>query len=105
MDGNFEVLKSPIGDAEVSRSYCLRVARKQRGMLNFLAELGDAHVTHFLLKTCVNGSRMNYMVRTTPCTATYDAATEFDKDVTDTFTASCNLRLSAKQRARVTFGV
>ena len=55
LDGNVEVLKSPIGDAEFSRSYCLKLAAKQRSVLSFLAELGDPQVTHYLLKTCVNG--------------------------------------------------
>ena len=105
LDGNVEVLKSPIGDAEFSRSFCLKVAAKQREVLTFLAELGDPHVSQYLLKWCVNGGRMNYMARTTPCSATHDAALAFDKDVAEAFAASCNLALSDRQRSRVNFSV
>ncbi len=43
LDGNLEVLKSPIGDAEFLWAFCLKVAAKQRDTWTFLAELGDPH--------------------------------------------------------------
>ncbi len=103
LDGNMEVLKSPLGTDEFSRAYCLEVAEKQRGILNYLADLGDAQVAHYLLKWCVNGSRMNYLVRTTPPSATHDAAKQFDAAMVDALAASCGLVLSEAQRTRVTF--
>ncbi len=104
LDGNMEVLKSPIGTHEFCRAYCLEAAEKQRDTLNYLAELGDAQVSHYLLKWCVNGSRMNYLVRTTPPSATADAAKQFDTGMVDALAASCGLVLSEAQRIRVTFG-
>ena len=65
LDGNLEVLKSPIGEGEFCRSYAMKLAEKQMGVLKFLAELGDGQVSHYLLRWCVNGSRMNYLARTT----------------------------------------
>ncbi len=103
LDGNLEVLKSQIGDAEFLWAFCLKVAANQTDIWTFLAELGDPHVTQYLLKWCVNGSRMNYIARTTPRSATHDEALAFDKDVAEAFAASCNLALSDKQRARVNF--
>ena len=103
LDGNFEVLKSPIGELGFSRAYCQRVASKQGAVLDFLTDLGDPQVSHYLIKWCVNGSRMNYIVRTTPHLATCDAAAVFDAAVVDAFAASCNLVLSEKQRAQIAF--
>ena len=74
LNGNIEILKSPIGDEAFSREYCTAFATKQRRVLNFLADLGDAHTTFYLIKWCVNGSRLNYLIRTTPCSATLTAA-------------------------------
>ena len=48
LDGNFEVLKSPIGDDTFCKAFCSRVAAKQGKVLEFLSELGDPQVTHFL---------------------------------------------------------
>ena len=83
LDGKLEVLKSPLGDDAFSREYCCNVAAKQTDILNFLAELGDPQVTHYLLKWCVNGSRLNYLVRTTPLALTHDAAVQFDLAVSN----------------------
>ncbi len=103
LDGNFEVLKSPVGDLEFSRGYCQKVAAKHGAVLNLLADLGDPQVSHYLVKWCVNGGRMNYTVRTTPPCATSSAAATFDAAVVDAVAASCNLVLSEKQRARIAF--
>ena len=94
LDGNFEILKSPIGENTFCRTFCEKMVAKQSKVLTFLAELGDPQVTHYLVKWCVNGSRMNYMARTTPCSVTREAATSFDKAVVDALATSCNLVLS-----------
>ena len=104
LDGNVEVLKSPVGDHEFCRSYCMRMVEKQRGLLTFLAELGDVQVAHYLMRWCVNGSRMNYLVRTTPPQATLEAAAAFDAEVAETFAAACKLTMTTRQRARCGFG-
>ena len=80
LDGNFEVLKSPIGDDTFCEAFCSRVAAKQGKVLEFLSELGDPQVTHFLTKWCINGSRTNnYLARTTPPEFRQTAAYDFDK--------------------------
>ncbi len=103
LDGNFEVLKSPVGDDAFCRAFCARVATKQRAVLEFLGGLGDPQVTHYLAKWCVNGSRMNYLARTTPPQWTHDASLDFDKAVVDTIGAACNIVLSDAQRTRCGF--
>ena len=50
LDGNFEVLKSPIGDDTFCRAFCSRVAAKQGKVLEFLSGLGDPQVTSFFGK-------------------------------------------------------
>ena len=40
LDGNFEVLKSTIGDDTFCEAFCSRVAAKQGHVLEFLSELG-----------------------------------------------------------------
>ena len=61
LDGNFEVLKSPIGDDTCCRAFCSRVAGKQAKVLEFLSELGDPQMTHFLARWCINGSRLKLL--------------------------------------------
>ena len=47
LDGNFEVLKSPIGDDTFCRAFCSSVAEKQAKVQEFLFELGDPQITLF----------------------------------------------------------
>jgi len=105
LNGNLEVLKSPIGSAELCREYCMKIARKQQSVLTFLAELGDAQVAHYLMRWCVNGSRMNYMVRTTPPSSTSTAALAFDNAVTDCVGVVCNIDVIDLQRKQARFGI
>ena len=63
LDGNLEVLKSHIGDSDFCREYGMKLADKQQELLTFLAELGDGQVSHYLLRCCVNGSRMTWRAR------------------------------------------
>ena len=39
---------------------------KQQGVIQFLADLQDPQVTHYLLAHSVNAGRLNYLARTTP---------------------------------------
>ena len=103
LDGNIEVLKSPIGEDAWCRAYAMRVVKKQRDVLTFLAELGDSQVSHYLLRWCVNGSRMNYLVRTTPPSVTAEAAAAFDYEVEEAFMASSKVAPAAQHRARIGF--
>ena len=103
LDGNLEVLKSPIGDGELSRDYCMKFANKQKVLPTFLVELGDAQVSHYLLRWCVNGSRMKRLARTTPPTETIEAAQAFDIGVREAFAAACAVALSEQQSRRVSF--
>ena len=41
LDGNFEVLKSPIGDTTFCHTFCEKMVAKQSKLLTFLVELGD----------------------------------------------------------------
>ena len=99
----FEVLKSPTGDDTFCRAFCSGVAAKQRKVPEFLSGLGDPLVTHFLAKWCINGSRLNYLARTTPPELTQIAACDFDKAVVDTIGATCNVVLSDMQRTMAGF--
>ena len=101
LDGNFEVLKSPIGDDTFCRGFCSRVAEKQAKVLEFLSELGDPQIAHFLARWCINGSRLNFLARTTPPEFTQTAACDFDAAVVGMFGATCNVVLSDMQRTRV----
>ncbi len=83
----------------------MRLAEKQNSTLNFLAELGDAQVAHGMLRRCVNSSRLNYMARTTPCDATREAATAFDRDAVEAFAAASRTPLTERQRLRAGFAV
>ena len=103
LDGNLEVLKSPIGSSDFCREYAMKFADKQKDLLTFLAELGDGQVTHYLLRWCVNGNRMNYLARTTPPTETMLTAQAFDNGVRDTFAAASAVLLSDHQSRRVSF--
>ena len=103
LDGNFEVMKSPIGDDTFCRAFCSRVAEKQAKVLEFLSELGDPQITHFLARWCINGSRLNYLARTTPPECTQTAACDFHAAVVDMIEATCNVVLSDMQRTRVGF--
>ena len=78
-------------------------AAKQGEVLEFLSGLGDPQVTHFLAKWCTNGSRLNYLARTTPPEFTQIAACDFDKGVVDTIGATHNVALSDMQRTRAGF--
>ena len=103
LDGNFEVLKSPIGDDTFCRAFCSRVAEKQAKVIEFLSDLGDPQVTHFLARFCINGSRFYCLARTTPAEFTQTAACDFDAAVVDMIGATCNIVLSDMQRTRVGF--
>ena len=100
LDGNFEDLKSPVGEDIFCRSFAIKLVRKQRSVLTFLAELGDPQIAHYLMRWCVNGSRMNYLIRTTPPSVT-TAAAAFDAEVAEAFVASGGWTLSARQKARL----
>ena len=103
LDGNFDFLKPPTGDDTFCEVFCSRVPAKQGKVLEFLSGLGDPQVTHFLAKWCINGSRMNYLARTTLPEFTQTAACDCNKAVVDTIEATCNVVLSDMQRARARF--
>ena len=99
LDGNFEVLKSPTGDDTFCRAFCSRVEVKQARVLEFLSELGDPQVTHFLAKWCINAIRLNYLARSTPPVFSQTAACDFDKAVVDTIGTTCNVLSEQRTRA------
>ena len=72
-------------------------------MQEFLSGLGDPQVTHFLATWCINGSRLNYLARTTAPEFTQIATCDFGKAVVDTIGATCNVVLSDRQRSRAVF--
>ena len=57
-DGNFEVLKSPVGDAAFNRTYCLQRAARQ-ATVQLVGGLEDPQVAYYLLRWCCTGGRMN----------------------------------------------
>ena len=78
--------------------------RHKEVFLEFLSELGEPHATLFLLlKWCINGCRMNCLVRTTPPEFTQTASCDFDKAVLETVEATCNVVLCDIQRTRADF--
>ena len=64
----------------------------------FLAELGDPQVTHYLLTHSVNAGRMSYLARTTPAAACAEAAEMFDDAVLQAAAAAVGQPWSAEQR-------
>ena len=48
-------LKSPVEDDPFSRSFSARPVTNLRGVLIFLAELVDTHVSHYLMRCCAVG--------------------------------------------------
>ena len=66
LDGNFEVLKSPLGDEAWCAQYCNDYAEKHVRAAQAVGELADPQVAHYLLRWACNASHMNYLARTTP---------------------------------------
>jgi hypothetical protein len=102
-DGNFEVLKSPLGTDGYCKEFCAKLVEKQREIFEFLATLGDPQVTHYLLKNSVNASRMNYLARTTPPAICADAAQAFDGAVIQAASAALGQQWNESQIEQASF--
>eukprot|EP00438_Fugacium_kawagutii_P010523 Skav214520 [mRNA] locus=scaffold410:228880:231177:- [translate_table: standard] len=105
-DGNFEVLKSPVGDAAFNRAYCLQRAAQQATTVQLVGGLEDPQVAYYLLRWCCTGGRMNYLARTTPARHCLPAMAAFDLALHDAFCASTGLALDrqAWQQAQLPVG-
>ncbi|CAE8590934.1 unnamed protein product, partial [Polarella glacialis] len=66
-DGCFDMLGAPVGHAEHCRAY-IRQKRNDpaRGMLEELANLGDAHAEYKILSRCMGSCKVMYSMRTVP---------------------------------------
>ena len=101
--GNFEVLKSPCGNADHCKDFCMTVARKHSKTFEALSSLEDSHVAYYLLRWSANASRMTYVSRTTPLADCGPALEIFDNDVRKTFVEVSGLPLDDDQWIQATF--
>ena len=104
-EGNCEVLKSPVGDEVFCKAFCAKQVEKQQGTIQFLAELQNPQVTHYLLAHSVNAGRMNYLARTTPAQHFGDAARTYDESVLDAAAAAVGQQWTERQREQASFTV
>ena len=103
-DGNADILKSPIGPIDFCKEFCMKQARGQVTVLEFLAELDDPHVAQYLMQWSVNASRLNYMARTTPRDACKEAAMYVDSAILATAATVVGQRWSERQSCQASFG-
>ena len=103
-DGNFEVLKSPIGTNVFCKEYCNTKVNKATKVLDAVVGLNDPQVAHYLLANSVNACRMNYMCRTTPAATCAEAANNFDKAVVNSAAAALGQKWTQRQETQASFG-
>jgi len=75
------ILKAPIGSHSFMETAAKKIARKKAKRVAQLALIPDSHVVFTLLRATLGISQMNYILRTTPTTAT-DAASEIYDNAT-----------------------
>jgi len=75
----------------------------QQPLFDFLADLGDAQATQYLLAHSVNAGRMNYMARTTPASMCREAANDFDKAVLQTAAVALKQKWSTHEAQQSSF--
>ena len=92
--GNFEILKSPVGEADFCRNFCDGVAIRQGAVVDSIGQLPDPHVAFYLLRSSGNSSRMLYLARTTPKEMCGAAFQQFDAAVRSAFVQTTGLELS-----------
>ena len=86
-DGNYEVLRSPVGTDAFCLAYCRERAGKQVDVVRRVGQLSDVQVGYYLLRFSCGAGRMNYMARTTPLRLSGPALQLFDDGVRDAFCA------------------
>ena len=100
--GNFEILKSPVGDIDFSRDFCLQTALKQAKVVDAIGQLPDPHCAFYLLRFSGNASRMTYLTRTTPKQHCSSALTHFDFTMQEAFGHIAGLDLSPQMWLQAT---
>jgi hypothetical protein len=97
-DGNFEVMKSPVGDTAWCQSFASSRIRKLAGVWGKKAQLPSAQAGIYLLR--YQASRMIYTVRTTPFSKCDSAIAQADKVIETTAACLLGTELSKEQAER-----
>ena len=104
LDGNLEVLKSPIGDDTHFVGHFAPVSLRNKGKCQNFCQDSAIHRSRIFWQS---GASMAvvwiFLARTTPPEFTQMAACDFDTAVVDTIGATCNVVLSDMQRTRAGF--
>ena len=100
--GNFEILKSPVGELDFARDFCLQTALKQAKVVDAISHLPDPHCAYYLLRYSGNASRMTYLTRTTPKQCCSSALTHFDYTVQEAFGRLAGLELTQQMWLQAT---
>lgn len=97
-DGNFEVMKSPIGDSEWCAAFVKRRVQKMAAICTKLAQIPSSHAGIYLLR--FQASRMVYTLRTTPLACCGDSIAAADRTVQATAESILGARLCKDQAER-----
>lgn len=105
LDGNAEILKSPVGTDAFCKEFCSKRAGKAAEVAKAIASLSDAQVGYYLLRWSCNAGRMNYLARTTPAGVCRDAMLSFDAAVRRSLDQLLGIGLSSRQWSQATLPV
>ena len=92
---NFELLGSPIGDADFCSSFVKSFTKKAVvHTLGPLSSLDDPQVAHMLLQLCASFCRVVHLLRGVPIIFCTEAMQEFDAAVRKAFSVGVGLQFS-----------
>ena len=103
---NFELLGSPIGDADFCTEYISEYTRKRvRHMLSALQSIPDPQVFHFLVRCCSSLCKVVHLLRSVPPSWCQIALVEFDQCLRQEFSRGVGICFDNKAYAQLSLPV
>ena len=103
---NFELLGSPIGDADFCTEYISEYTRKRvRHMLSALQSIPDPQVFHFLVRCCSSLCKVVHLLRSVPPSWCQTALAEFDQCLRQEFSRGVGICFDNKAYAQLSLPV
>lgn len=79
-DGNFDIVGTPIGDADHTTAYIRKqITQPTEKAWHSLRKIDDAQAAYTILRTCCNWNRITHLMRTIPPDLSEAGAKEFDQ--------------------------
>jgi hypothetical protein len=105
VDGNFDLLGSPVGSSEYCTRYTQERVQKVAPTLAALGDFWDPQITVRLLRHCSSFGKLVYSARSTPPLAHNSALKEYDAYVRETFVSAMGFVPTEPQWAQATRGL